>query len=67
MFFAEAYNTYFDPDIPQSSIGTINQPYNSYIMTGRIKNGGRSASELPIWQKFRFNIWGKAKEWIEEY
>lgn len=36
-------------------------------MTGRIKNGGRSGTESPIWQKFRFNVWGKAKEWIEEY
>ena len=66
MFHADVYNTYFDAKIGDSN-GTINQPYNSYIMTGRIKNGGRSASELPIWQKFRFNIWGKAKEWIEEY
>ena len=67
MFFAEAYNTYFDPDIPQSNIGTINQPYNSYIMTGRIKNGGRSATESPIWQKFRFDVWNNIDEWIEEY
>lgn len=67
MFFAEAYNTYFDPNIPQSTIGTINQPYNSYIITGRIKNGGRSGSELPIWQKFRFDVWNNIDEWIEEY
>ena len=66
MFHADVYNTYFDAKIGDSN-GTINQPYNSYIMTGRIKNGGRSATESPIWQKFRFNIWGKAKEWIEEY
>ena len=66
MFHAEAYNTYFDPKIGDSN-GTINQPYNSYIMTGRIKNGGRSATESPIWQKFRFDVWNNIDEWIEEY
>lgn len=67
MFHADVYNTYFDPNISQSTIGTINQPYNSYIITGRIKNGGRSGSELPIWQKFRFDVWNNIDEWIEEY
>ena len=67
IFHADVYNTYFDPNIPQSNIGTINQPYNSYIITGRIKNGGRSGSELPIWQKFRFNVWKNIDKWIEEY
>lgn len=67
MFHADVYNTYFDPNIPQSTIGTINQPYNSYIITGRIKNGGRHGSELPIWQKFRFDVWNNIDEWIEEY
>ena len=67
MFHADVYNTYFDPNISQSDIGTINQPYNSYIITGRIKNGGRSGSELPIWQKFRFNVWNNIDKWIEEY
>ena len=36
-------------------------------MTGRIKNGGRSATESPIWQKFRFDVWNNIDEWIEEY
>ena len=67
MFHADVYNTYFDPNISQQTIGTINQPYNSYIITGRIKNGGRSGSELPIWQKFRFDVWNNIDEWIEEY
>ena len=66
MFHADVYNTYFDAKIGDSN-GTINQPYNSYIMTGRIKNGGRSATESPIWQKFRFDVWNNIDEWIEEY
>ena len=66
MFHADVYNTYFDAKIGNSN-GTINQPYNSYIMTGRIKNGGRSATESPIWQKFRFDVWNNIDEWIEEY
>ena len=66
MFHADVYNTYFDAKIGDSN-GTINQPYNSYIMTGRIKNGGRSATESPIWQKFRFDAWNNIDEWIEEY
>ena len=66
MFHADVYNTYFDAKIGESN-GTINQPYNSYIMTGRIKNGGRSATESPIWQKFRFDVWNNIDEWIEEY
>ena len=66
MFHADVYNTYFDAKIGDSN-GTINQPYNSYIMTGRIKNGGRSSTESPIWQKFRFDVWNNIDEWIEEY
>ena len=66
MFHADVYNTYFDAKIGDSN-GTINQPYNSYIMTGRIKNGGRRATESPIWQKFRFDVWNNIDEWIEEY
>ena len=66
MFHADVYNTYFDAKIGDSN-GTINQPYNSYIMTGRIKNGGRSGTESPIWQKFRFDVWNNIDEWIEEY
>lgn len=66
MFHADVYNTYFDAKIGDSN-GTINQPYNSYIMTGRIKNNGRSATESPIWQKFRFDVWNNIDEWIEEY
>lgn len=66
MFHADVYNTYFDAKIGESN-GTINQPYNSYIMTGRIKHGGRSATESPIWQKFRFDVWNNIDEWIEEY
>ena len=66
MFHADVYNTYFDAKIGDST-GTINQPYNSYIMTGRIKNGVRSATESPIWQKFRFDVWNNIDEWIEEY
>ena len=66
MFHADVYNTYFHAKIGDSN-GTINQPYNSYIMTGRIKNGGRSATESPIWQKFRFDVWNNIDEWIEEY
>ena len=66
MFHADVYNTYFDAKLGDSN-GTINQPYNSYIMTGRIKNGGRSATESPIWQKFRFDVWNNIDEWIEEY
>lgn len=66
MFHADVYNTYFDAKIGESN-GTINQPYNSYIMTGRIKNGGSSATESPIWQKFRFDVWNNIDEWIEEY
>ena len=66
MFHADVYNTYFNAKIGDSN-GTINQPYNSYIMTGRIKNGGRSGTESPIWQKFRFDVWNNIDEWIEEY
>lgn len=68
MFQAEAYNTYWDPDSgSQSGNVTRNQPYNSYIITGRIKNGGRRGCEIPIWQKFRFNVFDNIENWMEEY
>lgn len=68
VFTAEAYNTYFD-----STAGgyggrwSTHQPYNSYMITGRIKTSGSSTCENPIWQKFRFNIISNIKQWIEEY
>ena len=67
VFHAESYATYYDDNVRYNGTQTVNQPFNSYIITGRIKTGGQSSSEGPIWQKFRFNIINNIDKWIEEY
>ena len=68
IFHAEAYDTYYDDNLRNvDGVVTRNQPFNSYIVTGRIKTGGRSSTEGQIWQKFRFDVWLNIDKWIEEY
>lgn len=68
MFHADAYATYYNSSLRDEKGGVVrNQPFNSYIVTGRIKTGGRSSTEGQIWQKFRFDVWNNIDEWIEEY
>lgn len=68
MFHADVYATYYNDSLRGEKGAVVrNQPFNSYIVTGRIKTGGSSGTEGQIWQKFRFDVWNNIDEWIEEY
>ena len=68
VFHAEKYSTYFNWSTRNES-GRIlrNQIDNSYMITGRLKSGGRSSTESAIWEKYRFDIWNNVQDYIDEY